>query len=401
MEEWKEYRLGDISSMKYGKLPPTSVGGNYPVWSGYRNVGTANTMNCSKGTMVVVARGVGGTGDVKIAKEDCYLTNLSIAVILDERICNPYFLHYKYLLNNLKYLDSGSAQSQITIDDLKRLTIKLPPLDYQNQIVAALKSFDDKIECNQLINDNLSFLLLVILFILLLLKLKNDNLDQQAQALFKSWFIDFEPFSDGGFEESELGMIPKGWTVKELGEVTKPQTAKVKDRADVKVLSPVTTGELVLSEEYFSKQVFSENIAKYIVVKPFDFAYNPARVNIGSLGMNTFDFDGCVSPVYVVFSCAENYQYFFDLFRKTDCFKEEVKTRAIGGVRQTLGYKDFSLIKVVYPPKVVVEEFNKIYSTLLSKKVKNDVEIARLGELRDTLLPRLMSGELKFNEMNV
>ena len=341
MEEWKEYRLGDISSMKYGKLPPPSVGGNYPVWSGYRNVGTANTMNCSKGTMVVVARGVGGTGDVKIAKEDCYLTNLSIAVILDERICNPYFLHYKYLLNNLKYLDSGSAQSQITIDDLKRLTIKLPPLDYQNQIVAALKSFDDKIECNQLINDNLSFLLLVILFILLLLKLKNDNLDQQAQALFKSWFIDFEPFSDGGFEESELGMIPKGWTVKELGEVTKPQTAKVKDRADVKVLSPVTTGELVLSEEYFSKQVFSENIAKYIVVKPFDFAYNPARVNIGSLGMNTFDFDGCVSPVYVVFSCAENYQYFFDLFRKTDCFKEEVKTRAIGGVRQTLGYKDF------------------------------------------------------------
>ena len=146
--------------------------------------------------------------------------------------------------------------------------------------------------------------------------------------------------------------------------------------------------------------MFSESIAKYIIVKPFDFAYNPARVNIGSLGMNTFDFDGCVSPVYVVFRCEDNYQYFFDLFRQTEFFMEEVKTRAIGGVRQTLGYKDFSLIKVVYPPKDIVEEFNKIYSTLLSKKAKNNVEITRLGELRDILLPKLMSGELKVSEMN-
>ena len=218
--------------------------------------------------------------------------------------------------------------------------------------------------------------------------------------MFKSWFIDFEPFRDGEFVESEMGLIPSGWQVKELGEVTETQNTRVKDRTDVKVLSPVTTGELVLSEEYFSKQVFSESIAKYIIVKPFDFAYNPARVNIGSLGMNTFNFDGCVSPVYVVSRCESNYQYFFDLFRQTDYFKEEVKTRAIGGVRQTLGYKDFSLIKVVYPPKVVVEKFNKIYSTLLSKKAKNNVEITRLGELRDVLLPKLMSGELKVSEMN-
>ena len=376
MEEWKEYRLGDISSMKYGKLPPTSNGGIYPVWSGYRNVGTANTMNCSKGTMVVVARGVGGTGDVKIAKEDCYLTNLSIAVILDESICNPYYLHYKYLLNNLKYLDSGSAQSQITIDDLKRLTIKLPPLDYQNQIVAVLKSFDDKIECNQLIN---------------------DNLQQQAQALYKSWFIDFEPFKDSEFEDSELGMIPHGWSVKQLGEITTQVNEKVKERVDVKVLSPITSGELVLSEEYFTKQVFSESISKYIVVKPTDFAYNPARVNIGSLGMNEYDFDGCVSPVYVVFRCEDDYQYFFDLFRRTETFKEEVKARAIGGVRQSLTYKDFSLIKVVYPPIDVIHSFNQVYSRILEKTKHNDAETTRLASIRDTLLPKLMSGELKIS----
>ena len=85
----------------------------------------------------------------------------------------------------------------------------------------------------------------------------NDNLEQQAQALFKSWFVDFEPFKDGEFVDSELGMIPKGWRVVCLGEVTKQVTEKVGNREDVTVLSPVNSGELVLSEEYFTKQVFS------------------------------------------------------------------------------------------------------------------------------------------------
>ena len=173
---------------------------------------------------------------------------------------------------------------------------------------------------------------------------------------------------------------------------------KVKDRTDVKVLSPVNTGELVLSEEYFTKQVFSESVSKYIVVKPLQFAYNPARVNIGSLGINTFTFDGCVSPVYVVFECESNYHHFFDYYRKTDGFKEEVLTRAIGGVRQTLSYKDFSLIKLVYPPQEVVEKFNSIYGKLLDNINRIKSENTKLLDLRDTLLPKLMSGELKINE---
>ena len=229
---------------------------------------------------------------------------------------------------------------------------------------------------------------------------RNDNLEQQAQALYRSWFVDFEPFKDGNFIESELGLIPEDWKVVELGEVTKHITEKVKNRSDVKVLSPVTTGELVLSEEYFTKQVFSESIAKYITVKPLQFAYNPARVNIGSLGMNTFEFDGCVSPVYVVFECERDYQYFFDYFRKTDSFKEEVLARAIGGVRQSLSYKDFSLIKLIYPPRAIVEKFNRLYSKILENINHNKVESNNLADMRDTLLPKLMSGELKINDLD-
>jgi len=103
----------------------------------------------------VVARGVGGTGDVKISSEDCFLTNLSIAVELDNKICEPLYFYYKYKLSNLRYLDTGSAQSQITIDDLKRLSLKLPPLEEQKRITEILSSIDYKIELNRRINDNL------------------------------------------------------------------------------------------------------------------------------------------------------------------------------------------------------------------------------------------------------
>lgn len=274
--------------------------------------------------------------------------------------------------------------SQVGVPALARATstfrlidIKLPPLATQRRIASILSSLDRKIELNNKIN---------------------AELEEMAQAVFKNWFVDFEPFKDGKFVDSELGMIPEGWKVGTLGDITKNKSAKVKERNDVKVLSPVTTGELVLSEEYFTKQVFSSSIAKYKIVNKGDFAYNPARVNIGSLGRNEFDFDGCVSPVYVVFSVLDGYENYFDLFRKTDFFKDSVASLAIGGVRQSLSYDDLSSIEVIIPSENAVEEFNNLYNQMKKTIKANKLENSRLSLLRDTLLPRLMSGELEVPE---
>ena len=228
---------------------------------------------------------------------------------------------------------------------------------------------------------------------------RNHNLEEQAQALYKSWFVDFEPFKGGKFVDSELGMIPEGWSVKSLGEVTKEMRDKVGPRQDIKVLSPVTSGHLVLSEDFFTKQVFSESLAKYLLVRPGDFAYNPARVNIGSLGFNEYPYDGCVSPVYVVFRCENGYNHFFDLYRATAPFKDEVLSRSSGGVRQTLGYKDFALIRVVYPPKNVIESFNSMYEGLIAVQRCNLKENELLSSQRDVLHPLLMSGHISFADL--
>jgi type I restriction enzyme S subunit len=228
---------------------------------------------------------------------------------------------------------------------------------------------------------------------------RNDNLEQQAQAIYKSWFIDFEPFKGGKFVDSELGKIPEGWRVCYLSQITDNIRQKVESNK-YKVLSPITKGELVLSDDHFTKQVYSEDISKYIIVPPYCLAYNPARVNIGSIGLNKFDFIGCVSPVYVVVRIEVGYGHFFDCFIKSNTFKEEVKIRAIGGVRQTLSYDDFGLIKIVYPPKPVIFEFNRLYDSIMVKHNQNLAINAKLSQIRDTLLPKLMSGELKISNLH-
>ena len=375
MEEWKEYKLGEITNMKNGKKRPQN-NGVFPVYGGNGIMDYSDSYNAENA--IIVGRVGAYCGCVYKCESKCWVSDNAISIFAKD-IVDTQFLYYLMTTLDFHHHHIGGAQPLMTQDIIGDFTVSIPPLSIQHQIIQVLKSLDDKIEVNKRIN---------------------DNLEQQAQALFKSWFVDFEPFKKGKFIDSELGMIPEGWQVEELGNITNSITEKVGKRTDVKVLSPVNTGDLLLSEEYFTKQVYSKTLAKYIMVAPNDFAYNPARINIGSIGMNTFDFSGCVSPVYVVFRCEKEYHHFFNIFKATKNFKEEVNTRAIGGVRQTLSYKDFSLIKIVYPPKEAVERFNKIYSHIMTLIKKNVLENKRLHQTRDTLLPKLMSGELKINDIN-
>ena len=400
MKLYKKH-VSDLGKVITGKTPRTSIlenyGGKIPFLTPSDNlsekfspttsktltkIGLNEVKNCLLPSKSICVSCIGSDlGKVVLTKKPT-VTNQQFNSIVPNEENDADFIYYLMTVvgKHLNYLSKTStAVPIINKSTFANYEIEIPNIKEQKRIGKILSSLDDKIELNRRIN---------------------DNLEQQAQALFKSWFVDFEPFKKGKFIDSELGMIPEGWQVEELGNITNSITEKVGKRTDVKVLSPVNTGDLLLSEEYFTKQVYSKTLAKYIMVAPNDFAYNPARINIGSIGMNTFDFSGCVSPVYVVFRCEKEYHHFFNIFKATKNFKEEVNTRAIGGVRQTLSYKDFSLIKIVYPPKEAVEQFNKIYSHIMTLIKKNVLENKRLHQTRDTLLPKLMSGELKINDIN-
>lgn len=325
--------------------------------------------------------GAGKCSIVKEVNDPTVFESHLIRLRINSNIADPWYVYYYfnsyYGKHSIQNIVNQVAAAGIKGSDLVKLEIPLPSLYEQKRISSILFSYDEKISTNRKIC---------------------ANLEAQAQALFKHWFIDFGPFKDGEFEESELGMIPKGWRVVSLGEVTKQITEKVGNRTDITVLSPINTGELVLSEEYFTKQVFSKDLSKYLIVRPFTFAYNPARINIGSIGLNTLNLVGCVSPVYVVFQCEYDYHYYFDFYKRTAAFKNEVALRAIGGVRQSLGYNDLSLIKTIYPTRDVVSQFNVLYLKLKEVIDKNIAQNKKLISIRDTLLPKLISGELRVND---
>ena len=394
--ELKKIHISDIGKVVTGKTPRTSIaenyGGNIPFLTpsddlSYKSVPktgktlTEQGLNEVKNYLLpphcVCVSCIGSDLGKVVMTLEPTITNQQFNSIIPNRQFNADFVYYLMTLvgKELNYLSKTStAVPIINKSSFSNYEVKVPDFEAQKKIASILSPLDDKIELNRRIN---------------------RNLEQQAQALFKAWFVDFEPFKNGKFVDSELGKIPEGWKVVELGKVTTQEKERVGIRSDVKVLSPVTTGKLMLSEEYFTKQVFSDSIAKYILVKPNSFAYNPARVNIGSMGRNTFMFDGCVSPVYVVFSCEKEYHYFFDMYRQLPSFKEEVIARSIGGVRQTLKYSDFALMKIIYPPKNVVIQFNDLYEQLLHAQNMLHTESKNLAGIRDSLLPNLMSGEIK------
>jgi len=239
-----------------------------------------------------------------------------------------------------------------------------------------------------------------------------QTLEEMARALFKSWFVDFDPVRakmegrDPGLPkeiadlfpsrlvDSELGPIPEGWRASSFGALVCQRTERVGEREAV-VLSAVASGNLVRSDDHFTKRVYSQETTKYLVVEQWDVAYNPSRINIGSVGMLKEDVFGGVSPVYVVARPAPAYRWLLEFFLRRPWSKAWINTLASGSVRQSLSFADFASIPCVVPPEALAREFNRLWHKFYEGICAHESSSRTLAALRDTLLPKLISGELR------
>ncbi|MCK3658879.1 hypothetical protein A4G18_09215 [Pasteurellaceae bacterium Pebbles2] len=369
----------------------------------------SSTKILDKGQLIISARGTVGCLS-QLARpmafnQSCY----GLAAKPD--ILDNNFLYYclKNIIVELKSKAHGSVFDTITRNTFDLIEILFPDLNEQKKIAEILGAFDDKIQLNTQIN---------------------QTLEQLAQAIFKSWFIDFAPTKAKaeakaqGKSEAEIlqaacdaiagigvssaklaeiakafpdevggNGVPCGWGDAELSTIIQSRREKVKTE-QATVLSAVSIGELVRSDEYFNKQVYSKSIEKYLKVYKWDFAYNPARVNIGSLGLHKENYLGAVSPVYEVFHTKEHYHWFLERLLKTENIKNQIISLCSGSVRQTLKLADLQTIKCVIPSLEMIKTFNEIwlsfYEQINSLKRENEI----LTEIRDGLLPRLLNGEV-------
>lgn len=379
--EWKEYSLGDISKLKYGKNVSAKLcKGPVPIFSGYRKIGTCNTINCKKNTVIVIARGAGGCGDVKLTKEDCFLTNLSISVELDKGICNAKWFYYNHLLNNLSFLNSGSAQPQITIDSLSKYLIRIPPIIIQRKIAGILSALDSKIENNNKIN---------------------ANLEAQAQALFKSWFVDFTPFKDQPFVDSELGPIPQGWKVGKLGDLGEIVGGSTPSKSKPEYYTTHGIAWLTPKDLSTSKAKFTSRGEIDIT----DEGYNSTSTKLMPRGSVLFSSRAPIGYLTIAKNEICTNQGFKSLvpngagtgfiYYTLRHLTPQIENRATGSTFKEASSTLMRSVETIVPPTSILNKFEELLRPILQFQEKKEEENQRLAALRDTLLPKLMSGEIK------
>ena len=366
-----EYRkLGSFSEMKYGKMPDKKKlldKGEYPVFSGYRIVGYYDECNIDKQELIVVARGVGGTGNVKLSPGACFLTNLSIAVIVDESIALKEYLYYYFQINNLRYLDSGSAQSQITIADLKNVVVPIPPLDQQRKVVEILSSYDEKIEVNNKIN---------------------DNLQQQTLTIFQQELL-------------RDGELPEGWSTGSLLDIANYLNGLAMQKfrpADGEIGLPVLKiKELRQGSCDDSSELSSPSIKPEYIVHDGDVIFSWS----GSLLVDFWCGGICGLNQHLFKVTSDKYPKWFYYAWTAHHLARFVaiaadKATTMGHIKR----EELAKAAVVIPDAASMERIGSILQPMYDLIISNRIENRKLAALRDTILPQLMSGELDVSDLS-
>ena len=365
MSSWRECKLGDVAKFSYGTMPKKEKldTGIYPTFSGYKYQYLYPEINCKKGDVIVVARGVGGTGNVKIVREDCYLTNLSIKIDFDNSIVDNKFFYYNYFLETLRYLDSGSAQSQITIADLSNEYISLPPLEEQKAIAEVLSSLDDKID---------------------LLHRQNQTLESLAQTLFRQWFI------EEAKEEWEVG------TLDDIVDFNPPYKLKQGELATYLAMESVQTDKSSASG-WYKREVASG--AKFMNNDTLLARITPSLENGKTAFVDFLEDDeiGWGSTEFIVMRMKENYHPFISyLIARNQDFRDFAIGNMTGSTgRQRAQAEDLKKYEIAIPPLYEIQKLNELLKSIPIKIKANWQQIQTLENLRDTLLPKLLSGEVR------
>ena len=402
MGEWKTYRLGEICDVRDGThdSPKQSLTGKPLVTSknikgGIINLSSTylisnedyqsiNKRSCVHQWDILFSM-IGTVGELAIVKNEPQfaIKNIGLFKMNGDQLLSYwiyYYLHSDDAQENILKNIKGSTQQYIALKDLRLLPIGLPPIEIKQRIVEILKSLDDKIELNRRIN---------------------ANLEAQAQALFRSWFVDFEPFRDGPFVDSELGKIPQGWKVGTINEIIqilsgyafKSDTFTEAGPYRLITIKNVQDGSLNIDGAAYLSDI-PDKMPQHCHLAIGDILLSLTG-NVGRVCI--VDRDGLLLNQRVAKLQPKDKQntfFTYALFRQ-DSFKQYLIQIAKGTAQLNLSPVETSDTKIVLPNQDVLLQFGEIGQPLFDNIVSNCKEIITLSALRDTLLPKLMAGEIK------
>lgn len=293
------------------------------------------------------------------------------------RIYVPFLVYYFHTKEGQHKILSFANQTGVPalaqpLKNFRNIDVDFPDIVIQKKIANILESIDDKIENNKQIN---------------------DNLEQQAQALYKSWFVDFDPFMGGEFVESEAGMIPKGWRVGNLLDVAELYDSKRKP------LSGMQRSAMKKIYPYYGATSIMDYVDNYI----FDGIYLLMGEDGSVVTDEGYPYLQYVSGKFWPNNHAHVMQgkngYSTEMLH---CFllKKNISEIVTGAVQAKISQGNMKKISLIIAPDAIQNEFTKILDAIYAKIRGISSENLKLEIMRDSLLPKLMSGELKINEID-
>lgn len=401
MSEWKETTLGEIADIIMGQSPTGETcnnnGQGLPLLNGPTEFGDRNplptqfTIDPKKiaeaGDLLFCVRG-STTGRMNWADQK-YAIGRGIASIRAKEgiLFQPYIRAIiEKELKSLLAVATGSTFPNISKDHLLNLIVQLPPNNIKIYISNLARILDEKIYN---------------------LRSQNETLEAIAQTLFKHWFIDFEfpnadgkPYksSGGAMVRSELGDIPEGWRVGKLGDIGKNIREGVKEN-DIK-----PDMSYIGLEHLPRKQIALDTWGQALDIASNKFWFNKGNILFGKLrpyfhkvGV-AFTSGVCSTDILVIDSKQETYFCFLLMLLSSEQFIYYVSLASEGTRMPRTSWEYMKDYPIVIPKSLVLEDFNKLLNLLIKKMEVNIFQIQTLTKTHDTLLPKLMSGQLRVKE---
>lgn len=385
MGVWKNCKISDIGTVIGGATPATIKPENYEngtiAWitpkdladfngryisRGERNITEIGLKSCSAQLLpanTVLFSSRAPIGYIAIAKNEV-CTNQGFKSVIPNKETDPLFLFYllKYNKEAIEHMGSGTTFKEVSANTMKNIIVKIPEnIKIQKKISQILGTIDDKIEQNNAIN---------------------NNLEQQVQNLFKAWFIYFSPFN---------GVKPNNWSVYTLGEVTEMGAGGDKPKNISKIMSAECPYPI------YSNGLDNEGLYGYTdKAKIFDESVTvSARGTIGFVCLRHTPYVPIVRlvtliPKETILSAKYLYLYL-----------KQLHISGTGTTQQQLTVPDFRKTEILIPDNAVMMNFTRAVTPLFKKIWTNEDENTQLSLLRDTLLPKLMSGEIDVSDVQL
>lgn len=312
-------------------------------------------------------------------------------------ITDKFLYYYMFQDRFFDYVMSGAKGTKMPRGDknsIMKYQVTVPTIEEQKKIIKIFENLDQKIELNNEMN---------------------KTLEEIAQSLFKRWFVDFEfpnedrePYksSAGEMVESELGMIPKGWEVKLISEVI-----EIKDGTHASP-KPKEDGYPLITSKHISGDKIDFKSANLISKEDYDEVNRRSKVDTGDILISMIGTVGLIHLIQeeVIDFAIKNVGLFktsqkdviseyLYLFLKSNDMKNYIEVRLAGTTQKYISLGELRKIKFILPSEDVINNFKVFIEKIFNKKRKNIEENDSLIELRDSLLPKLMSGEIRIEDI--